>query len=56
MSNTIKEDLEYIKKGLFKLGRNRVAALPVHSTWELTDELEKRITHVIQQIDSEDKQ
>ena len=52
MSNSVKEDLEFIKKGLFKLGRNRVAALPAHTTWELTDEMEKRIAKVIAQVDS----
>lgn len=52
MSNNVKEDLEFIKKGLFKLGRNRVAALPAHTTWELTDEMEKRIAKVIAQVDS----
>lgn len=55
MSNTIKEDLEFIQKGLFKMGRNRVAALPAHTTWELTDEMEKRIANVIAQLDSAEK-
>ena len=52
MDNNVKEDLEFIKKGLFKIGRNRIAALPVHSTLELTDEMEKRIAKVIAQLDS----
>jgi hypothetical protein len=55
MSNPIKEDLEYIQKGLFKMGRNRVAALPVHTTWEMTDEMEKRIADVIAQLNSAEK-
>ena len=52
MSNNVKEDLDFIRKGLFKLGRNRIAALPAHTTWELTDEMEKRIARVIAQVDS----
>ncbi len=55
MSNTVKEDLEFIKKGLFKMGRNRVAALPVHTTWELTDEMEDRIARVIKELESSEK-
>ncbi len=55
MSTTVKEDLEYIQKGLFKMGRNRIAALPVHTTWEMIDEMEKRIADVIAQLDSVEK-
>ena len=47
--------LEYIQKSLFKIGRNRVAALPVHTTLEMVDEMEKRIADVISQLDSVEK-
>ena len=52
MKDNIKEDLKFIQKGLFKMGRNRIAALPVHTTWELTDEMEKRISSIIAQLES----
>lgn len=55
MSDSVKEDLEFIKKGLFKMGRNRVAALPAHTTWELTDEMEKRVARVISTLDAAEK-
>lgn len=50
----MKDDVAYIKKGLFKIGRNRVAALPAHKTWLLTDEMEVRIARLQQQLDKLD--
>jgi len=47
----MKEDAAFIKKGLFKIGRNRVAALPVHKTWQLTDEMEERIARLVAELD-----
>lgn len=51
--NTLKADLLAIQKGLFKIGRNRVVALPAHTTWDLTDDLEERIARVIKQIEAQ---
>lgn len=48
----MKADAEFIKKGLFKIGRNRIAALPVHKTWLLTDEMEERMERLLKQIQS----
>ena len=48
--NKVQDDLLAIQQGLFKIGRNRVVALPAHTTWDLTDDLEERIARVIQQV------
>ena len=43
MSNanmTSVQKAEAIKKGLRRLGRNRIAAMPVHTTLDLLDQLE----------------
>ncbi len=49
--SNLKEDLLAIQLGLFKIGRNRVVALPAHTTWELTDDLEDRIARIISQLE-----
>lgn len=47
----MKQHIEEIQKGLFKIGRNRVAAMPAHTTWELTDQLEQRASELRQLIE-----
>ena len=51
----MKENAEAIKKGLFLMGRNRVAALPVHKTWELIDDLEARAAELVKAIEAMEK-
>jgi len=51
---SVLEDAKKIQKGLFLLGRNRSAALPAHSQWELTDELEERIKRVVSALEKMD--
>ena len=48
----LKEDALFIQKGLFKIGRHRVVALPVHKTWELTDEMEARMARLVKAVES----
>ncbi len=48
----IKEEMEFIQKGIHKLGRNRAVALSSHKAWELTDELEQRIIQAIKLLES----
>ena len=50
--NNLIEDAKAIQKGLFSIGRNRVAALPAHTTWELTDDLEKRIANIVKELET----
>ena len=45
------EDAKQVQKGLFLLGRNRMAALPAHSQWDLTDDLEWRIKRIISALE-----
>ncbi len=47
----MKEDAEFIKTGLFKIGRNRIAALPVHKTLKLTDEMEERVSRLVYHLE-----
>ncbi len=47
----VKEDLLVIQKGLFKIGRHRVVALPAHTTWDLIDDLEVRIARLIEVLE-----
>lgn len=51
----MKENAEAIKKGLFLMGRNRVAALPVHKTWNLIDDLEVRAAELLKSIEEMEK-
>lgn len=48
----MKDDAAFLKQGLFKIGRNRVAALPVHKTLKLTDEMEERVARLVKALDS----
>lgn len=49
--NQMQEDAQFIKQALFKIGRNRVAALPAHKTWALTDEMESRVARLALALD-----
>ena len=51
----IKQHIEEIRKGLFCIGRNRFAALPAHTTWELTDNMEQRAQELQQLIEQLEK-
>lgn len=51
----LKQHIEEIQKGIFKIGRNRIAAMPVHTTWELTDSLEQRARELRQLIERLEK-
>lgn len=51
----MKENAEAIQKGLFLMGRNRVAALPVHKTWKLIDDLEVRAAELLKAIEEMEK-
>ena len=46
----IAQDIEILRSGIEKLGRNRKVALSPHQQWELTDELEKKAEQLIQML------
>ena len=50
--NNLIDDAKAIQKGLFSIGRNRIAALPAHTAWELTDDLEKRIANIVRELEA----
>ena len=47
----IKANAQEIRKGLKKLGANRVVALSVHKSKELIAELEERADKLLKQLD-----
>jgi len=47
----LKQDAKKIEKGLFQLGRRRIAALPVHSTLDLIDDLEMTVHKMLRELD-----
>lgn len=48
----IKANAQEIRKGLKKLGPDRVVALSVHKSKELIDELEQRAVKLVEQLES----
>ena len=48
----IKASAEEIRKGLKKLGPNRVVALSVHKSKELIEQLEQKAEKLVQQLEA----
>lgn len=48
----MKENALAIQKGLFKMGRNRVVAMPVHTTFEMLDDLEVKAAELVKAIEN----
>ncbi len=51
----MKEHIAALKKGLFMIGRNRIAAQPAHTTWEITDDMEARAAELMKEIEKLEK-
>ena len=47
---TAKEKAQALEKGIRRLGRNRVVAMPVHTTLDLIDELEALAAELAKQL------